>query len=112
MPHPVLLFDYGETLVRYMRHGQFRTILAQSIDLAKTAARDLGYPVPTEREIQRRVQAENYSAKNSRVRPLEMRLARIFGLPRARVALGDRAEVQPQRAHERGRAAPGHGGLR
>jgi hypothetical protein len=82
---PVLLFDYGETLVQYLRWGEFPAILRESINQVKTAVLDLGYAVPSDLEIQRRVQAENHESKNGRVRPLEMRLSHIFGLKRGHI---------------------------
>lgn len=65
-----VLFDLGNTLVRYYERSDFPGILRQSIGevelfLGKEADWD-------------RVQAEKFTAKDFRVRPLEERLSRIF----------------------------------
>ena len=79
---PVLLFDLGDTLVQYYRREEFPPLLQEGIHRAKQVVKRAGFSVPSEAEIQRRVIAENYEAKNGRVRPLENRLAHIFGLKR------------------------------
>ena len=77
---PILLFDLGDTLIRYYQREEFPPILQEGIQGAKEAVEQAGCVVPSEAEIQRRVAAENHEAKNSRVRPLEKRLAYIFGV--------------------------------
>jgi putative hydrolase of the HAD superfamily len=77
---PILLFDLGDTLIRYYQREEFPPILQEGIQRAKEAVEQAGCVVPSEAEIQCRVAAENHEAKNSRVRPLEKRLAYIFGV--------------------------------
>ena len=77
---PVLLFDLGDTLVQYYRREEFPPLLRAGIHAAKEALERLGHDLPSDSEIERGVAAENYEAKNSRVRPLHKRLGRIFAV--------------------------------
>ena len=77
---PVLLFDLGDTLVRYYRREEFPPLLQAGIQAAKKELEHAGHDLPSERDIARRVAAENYESKNSRVRPLHKRLGRIFSV--------------------------------
>ena len=79
---PVLLFDLGETLVRYYRREEFPPLLRAGIQASKEALERLGHDLPSDSEIRRGVAVENYEAKNSRVRPLHKRLGRIFACTR------------------------------
>lgn len=65
-----VLFDLGNTLVSYYERRDFPLILQQSI---AEVERFLGTTADGGR-----VQAENFTAKDFQVRPLEERLARIF----------------------------------
>ena len=75
-----VLFDLGNTLVEYYDTGDFPYILRQCIHLTRKALQRMGVDLPPDREISERVAAENHEAEDFRVRPLEERLARIFGL--------------------------------
>ena len=77
---PVLLFDLGDTLVQYYRREEFPPLLRAGIHAAKEALERLGHDLPADSEIERGVAAENYEAKNCRVRPLHKRLGRIFAV--------------------------------
>ena len=77
---PVLLFDLGDTLVQYYRRDEFPPLLQAGIQEAKEALECSGRDLPSDSEIERGVAAENYEAKNSRVRPLHKRLGRIFSV--------------------------------
>ncbi|MBI3244177.1 MAG: HAD family hydrolase [Chloroflexi bacterium] len=78
---PILLFDLGDTLVQYYQREEFPPILQEAIQRAKGVAQRAGFKAPSELEIARRVKEESHEARNYRVRPLEKRLIRIFGLP-------------------------------
>ena len=78
----VLLFDLGDTLIQYYRREAFPPLLKEGIRRAKEAIRQAGWAVPSQAEMDRRVTLENHEAKNGRVRPLENRLAHIFGVKR------------------------------
>jgi len=80
-----VLFDLGNTLVRYFDKAEFATILQESIEQVQGYLDRAGLlSVPPE-ETWRRVKAENYESPDGRVRPLEGRLNRIFALePEAR----------------------------
>ena len=75
---PVVLFDLGDTLVQYYRREEFTSLLRAGIQQAKEVLERSGHHLPSDSEIEQRVAAENYEAKNSRVRPLHKRLGRIF----------------------------------
>lgn len=77
---PVLLFDLGDTLVGYYQREEFPPILHAALQGAKRAIQEVGLPTPADNEIARRAAIENHEARNFRVRPLEQRLLRIFGL--------------------------------
>ena len=80
MRKPILLFDLGNTLIEYFRAGRFTPVLRESIRRAGRTLRAAGHPVPSDAEVEQRVAAEDYTARNYRVRPLRGRLARIFRL--------------------------------
>ena len=77
---PVLLFDLGDTLVGYYQREEFPPILREAIQQVRAVVQDAGLSLPPDSEITRRAALENYEARNFRVRPLEKRLTRIFGL--------------------------------
>lgn len=75
-----VLFDLGNTLVRYYTRAEWPSVLEQSMaDVSNLLLRQ-GLPIPTPDEIERRVAEENHEAQDCRVRPLDGRLCRIFGL--------------------------------
>lgn len=70
----------GGTLARYFDRSEFPDILVQAINEVQGYLRKEGLlNIPPE-SIWRKVQEENYEAKDYSVRPLEERLARIFQL--------------------------------
>jgi putative hydrolase of the HAD superfamily len=76
----VVLFDLGNTLVRYFERHEFPRILEGALSGVQNYLRqeDLLH-VPSE-VVWQRVEEENHESRDHRVRPLEGRLARIFGL--------------------------------
>jgi putative hydrolase of the HAD superfamily len=75
-----VLFDLGNTLVRYFGRADFPEILEQAILEVRTYLQGRGFPTLPAEALWQRVNEENYEAKDHRVRPLEGRLARIFQL--------------------------------
>ncbi len=75
-----VLFDLGNTLVRYFGRAEFPTILEQAILEVRTYLQDSGFPPIPAEALWQRVDEENHEANDHRVRPLEGRLARIFQL--------------------------------
>ncbi len=71
-----VLFDLGNTLVRYYHGAEFGPILQQAIGEAAAVVAAHGYPIAA--DLHERVAAENHESPNHRVRPLEERLAAIF----------------------------------
>ena len=90
---PVILFDLGNTLVRYYRRSEFAGILGRSIAAVADVLSEAGLPVAAGEELGRRADAERYESIDHAVRPLEGRLGRVFGFDPARVEaeLVDRA---------------------
>jgi putative hydrolase of the HAD superfamily len=75
-----VLFDLGNTLVRYYGRAEFPGILREAIASVHDELARRGLLRVSPEEVWARAQAEDYEADDSRVRPLEGRLARIFGL--------------------------------
>src|SRR5206468_1582823 len=76
-----VLFDLGNTLVRYYELPQFPQILERAIAEAKTNLLSHGVGVSMgDDEIQTRVRQQDYEAPDYQVRPLSERLRVIFGL--------------------------------
>lgn len=75
-----VLFDLGNTLVRYYERDEFPEILKESIIRVGRYLAGAGGFDPEDAALWERVEGENYEAENCRVRPLEHRLARIFQL--------------------------------
>lgn len=73
-----ILFDLGNTLARYYELKEFPGILERGIIEVENYLRPLGLEIAGD-ELRRRVAAENHEASDHSVRPLEERLARIFG---------------------------------
>ena len=75
-----VLFDLGNTLVGYYGRADFPAILEQAIAGVQAYLRQRGLLDTPPQDLWQRVQDENREAVDHRVRPLEGRLARIFGL--------------------------------
>jgi putative hydrolase of the HAD superfamily len=75
-----ILFDLGNTLVRYFDREEFPAILQAGILGVRAALEERGMQRVDPEAMWNGVRAEDHEAKDHRVRPLEGRLARIFGL--------------------------------
>ena len=76
----VILFDLGDTLIRYYTRAEFPGILRQAISGVQDYLREAGLLTASPESIWRRVEEENHEARDHSVRPLEGRLTRIFQL--------------------------------
>lgn len=74
------MFDLGDILVQYYRREEFPQLLRAGIQAAKEALERSGHDLPSDSEVERSVETENYESTNSRVRPLHKRLGRIFAV--------------------------------
>ena len=78
-----LLFDMGNTLIRYWERHEFPGLLRSGIiGVRETLERQALLGVSPEK-MWRHVEAEDHGTPDNRVRPLEGRLARIFELDAA-----------------------------
>jgi len=75
-----VLFDLGNTLVSYYTSAQWPGILDRCIGEVAAYLRDAGRLRVDAESLPERVQAERPERPDHRVKPLEGRLARIFGL--------------------------------
>ena len=76
----VVFFDLGGTLVKYYNRKEFPEILEKSIGNVLEFLEDK-YEYKSEiTDIWKKVEKENYENENHQVRPLEVRLKKIFGL--------------------------------
>jgi putative hydrolase of the HAD superfamily len=75
-----ILFDLGNTLVRYFHRPEFPAVLQQGITNVQVYLERQGVLRVTAESMWRRVQQEDHELPDHRVRPLEGRLARIFEL--------------------------------
>jgi len=75
-----VLFDLGGTLARYYERHDFPAILEQAVGNAGACLERHGSVIPPTEALRHRTELENFEARNHRVRPLERRLSRIFGL--------------------------------
>jgi putative hydrolase of the HAD superfamily len=75
-----VLFDLGNTLVHYWQRDEFPSILQEAIGAVQEELERLGLLAVPATEIWHRVRDEDHESQDHRVRPLEGRLARIFGL--------------------------------
>ena len=75
-----VLFDLGNTLVQYWRTAEFPMLLERAIAGVSEELAQEGLRHVAPQEIGQRVQQENHESPDHRVRPLEGRLTRIFGL--------------------------------
>jgi putative hydrolase of the HAD superfamily len=82
-----VLFDLGNTLVRYWHKPEFKGILRQCIGNVRDYLGQAGLLLVHPEEMWGRVEAEDYENPDGLVRPLEGRLKRIFALE---------AEVEPE----------------
>ena len=75
-----ILFDLGNTLVRYFDRGEFPAILRAGILGVRDTLEERGMQRLDVEAMWEGVRTEDHEAKDHRVRPLEGRLARIFRL--------------------------------
>ncbi len=75
-----ILFDLGNTLVRYFDRAEFPAILQAGILGARAYLQERGMQRVDLEAMWASVRAEDHEAEDCRVRPLEGRLARIFQL--------------------------------
>lgn len=75
-----ILFDLGQTLVQYYDRSEIPIVLEECINSVQDFLRSKGLLAVSNNDLWQRVQRENGEAVDSLVRPLEDRLARIFGL--------------------------------
>ncbi|MFC1715712.1 HAD family hydrolase [Candidatus Poribacteria bacterium] len=75
-----ILFDLGNTLLRYYSRSEFPGILRQAIIGVQGYLRQEGLLGVSAESVWQRVEAENYEAEDYSVRPMEGRLTRIFQL--------------------------------
>lgn len=81
MPKPdAVLFDLGGTLVEYYTREQFPPIMAQAVDEVGAYLAERGLALPPPDVVRERTEQEKHTSPDYRVRPLEGRLHRIFGL--------------------------------
>lgn len=73
-----VLFDLGNTLVRYFTKPEFPGLLERAIEAVAADLRRRGQLAVPWEVMWRRVAEEDHEAADDRVRPLEGRLARIF----------------------------------
>jgi putative hydrolase of the HAD superfamily len=76
----IVLFDLGNTLVRYWERVEFRLLLEEAICRVRDDLDREGLLRVSPEEMWRQVEEENHESPDHRVRPLEGRLARIFRL--------------------------------
>ncbi len=75
-----VLFDLGGTLVDYYRRHEFSDVLVEAINGVTDLLDRKGLLVGAQENIWEKVQGENHESPDHRVRPLEGRLSRIFGV--------------------------------
>lgn len=83
MNKKVVLFDLGNTLVRYYDRGEFPVILSEALERVASYLRASGLCGSSLAEVITRADKENYEGSDHCVRPLEGRLSRIFELGNA-----------------------------
>jgi putative hydrolase of the HAD superfamily len=76
----IILFDLGNTLVRYYERAEFPGILEQAIDGVQGYLREAGLLDVSTDSLWKRVEEENHESPDYAVRPMVKRLARIFQL--------------------------------
>jgi putative hydrolase of the HAD superfamily len=75
-----VLFDLGNTLAQYYQRDEFPGILREAIGSVQDELAQQKLLRVAPQEVWERAQAEDHEAEDHQVRPLEGRLARIFGL--------------------------------
>lgn len=75
-----VLFDLGNTLAEYYTRAEFPGVLKLAISEVEIYLDSHGLVIPRPDELWIRIEAENHEARNYRVKPLEARLRRIFGV--------------------------------
>jgi putative hydrolase of the HAD superfamily len=75
-----ILFDLGNTLVRYFDRPEFPSVLEQAITNVQAYLRREGMLRVSAERMWQQVAREDHEAVDNRVRPLEGRLSRIFQL--------------------------------
>ena len=75
-----VLFDLGNTLVQYWQSAEFPALLERAIAGVRDELDREGLLHVAPQDMWPRVQAEKHGSPDHRVRPLEERLTRIFGL--------------------------------
>ncbi len=75
-----VLFDLGNTLVRYFQRHEFAALLEQAILEVRIYLWEQGLLTVSTDLMWQRVREENHEAEDHRVRPLGRRLAQIFQL--------------------------------
>lgn len=76
----VILYDLGNTLIKYFEKSEFPIILRQAITEVYNHLLENGYPEMPSDKIWERVKQEDHEAKDNSTRPLEDRLINIFQL--------------------------------
>jgi putative hydrolase of the HAD superfamily len=90
-----VLFDLGNTLVRYYTRAEWPCVRERCIAAARDALLERGLIAAGPADLAQRVAAESGTSPDCRVRPLEGRLARIFGLREAAPDEACRAFMAP-----------------
>jgi FMN phosphatase YigB (HAD superfamily) len=75
-----ILLDMGNTLVRYYQRHEFPGVLHRAVEAVRVTLIESGRPVPDRAEVAQRVEAETPNPDSPKVKPLEGRLSRIFGV--------------------------------
>jgi putative hydrolase of the HAD superfamily len=83
---PTVLFDLGGTLAQYFERAEFPHVLAQAITGVQHVLCQEGLLRVSSEDVWRMVREEDHEAPDHRVRRLEGRLVRIFGLDDALLA--------------------------
>jgi FMN phosphatase YigB (HAD superfamily) len=89
-----VLFDLGNTLVRYYGRREFPAVLERSLAAVRDSLGKGGLSVESLDVIRERAAAEDYETTDGRTRPLEGRIARIFSIDLLDQALIDHATRQ------------------
>ncbi len=79
-PIRAVLFDLGGTLVRYYEREEFPVILREAIASVARYLQEESLPIPPTDVVMRATTEENHEAPDHSVRPMELRLTRIFRL--------------------------------
>lgn len=72
------LFDLGGTLVQYYQRAEFASLLQQGITRVRERLKAASLLRVDAETVRQRVSEENHEAADHKVRPMEVRLARIF----------------------------------